>query len=174
MAGLYAVVAFVLVVAIGTWLSRRRGARSHYLDEWTRGEGEHRLLDPAADFYVVTRLGQAKVMTFVRRRRASVLITDRTLIVGMKAALSKRHVITHMIHLAQSSEPELGQLTGGLFSKGYVVLSARRGITVEMDGSKPYVRIVPDSTASATNIDHLRLYCDDPEGLIASLRAVSG
>lgn len=173
MYALYAVAAFVAVVAVGAVVSRRRGARVHYLDAWTPAEGEQRLLeDPAADVYVVPRLGQAKVMSFARRGRTRAVVTDRALIVGMKAAFSKRHIITHVVHLSRDGMPDadLGKLSGGLYSTGYISLSAQpAGITTSIDGSKPYVRIAPDPTASGANIEHLRLYTDDAERMRAAL-----
>jgi hypothetical protein len=175
MFAVYAVTAFLLVIAVGVIVSRRRGARMHYLDAWTPEPGEEqRLVDPEADFYVVPRLGQARVMTFARRHRTTAVVTDRSLVIAAKAALSKRRAITHVVHLApaQGSVAALGQLSGGLFSIGYVALSASAaGITDERDGQKPYIKIVPDPTPSAVNIDHLRLYCDDAARMRAALVA---
>ena len=177
MFAVYVVAAFVVVVAPGAVVSRRNGARVHYIDAWTPADGEHRVHeDPAADFYVVPRLGQAKVMSFARRGRTRAVVTDRALVIAMKAAFSKRHIITHVIGLSSdgTADVALGELSGGLFSKGFIVLSAGRvAITAEMDGAKPYVRIVPDSTASATNIEHLRLYCEDTDRMRAALGATA-
>lgn len=177
MVTVYVVIGFLLVVAVGVVTSRLRGARMHYLDAWSPGPGEERRLeDPRADFYVVTRLGQARVMTFARRHRSTAVVTDRSLVIATRALLSKRYAITHVVRLSHPLEPAapLGQLSGGLFTIGYVTLAASApGITEERDGSKPYVRIVPDPTPSATNIEHLRLYCDDATRMCAALVAAA-
>jgi hypothetical protein len=171
----YVVAAFVLVVAAGIVVSRRRGARMHYLDAWTPEPGEERRLeDSAADFYVVPRLGPARVMTFSRRRRSTAVVTDRRLVIASRVLLSKRYGITHVVHLGAhaGADPTLGQLGGGLFSVGYTALAASvEGITEALDGKKPYVRVVPDPTPSATNIEHLRLYTDDATAMRAALVA---
>lgn len=169
------VAAFLLVVSVGILVSRRRGARMHYLDAWATDPGEERRLeDPAADFYVVPRLGQAMIMTFARRHRTTAVVTDRRLIVATRVAFSKRYGITHVVHLGASGHADgtLDQLTGGLFSVGYTALAASaEGITAELDDKRPYVRIVPDPTPSATNIEHLRLYTDDATAMCAALVA---
>ncbi len=61
--------ALVAIVVIAVVVNRVRGARAHYLDAWTEGPGERRLIeDRAADFAVVSKMGQAKVMSFPRLR----------------------------------------------------------------------------------------------------------
>lgn len=171
----------VLVVASGAVLGRRRGARMHYLDAWEPDQGERRVLDdPRADFYVVPRLGQALKMSFARRRRTTAVVTDRRLVIATRLLLSRRYGITHVVLLgpAEREAAALGELGGGLFSIGYAVLSASAaGITAELDGRKPYVRIVPDPTRSATNVEHLRLYCDDAAAMrdaLLSAASVAG
>ena len=160
--------ALVAIVLVAIAVNRIRGVRAHYLDTWIPEAGERRLLeDPRADFYAVPRMGQAKVMSFGRRRRTHAVLTSTRIVIATRALLSKRYMITHMIHLGRDDDPpaELGKLSGGLFSAGYTVLSARPSdVTVEDDGGKPYLRIVPEETASSTNIEHYRLYSDDAAG----------
>jgi hypothetical protein len=166
--------ALVAIVLAGIVVSRVRGGRAHYLDAWRPEPHERRLLeDPAADFYVVPRLGQARVMSFARRRRSHAVLTDARLVIATRALMSRRYMITHVIQLDRDAEPpadppaELGQLSGGLYGTGYIVMSARpSGMTVEDAGARPYLRIVPEPTASATNVEHCRLYSDDAAGFL--------
>ena len=167
-----AVLAFVGVLVaialVAIVVNRRRGVRAHYLDAWAPGPGERRLLeDPLADFYVVARMGQAKVMSFARLRRTHAVLTNTRIVIATRALLSKRYMITHMVHLGgdDAPPPELDQLSGGLYTTGYSVVAARPSdMTVEDDGGRPYVRIIPESTASGAMIDHCRLYSDDAAG----------
>ncbi len=162
--------ALVAIVLVAIVVNRVRGSRAHYLDAWSPDPGERRLReDPAADYYVVPRLGQAKVMSFARLRRTHAVLTDRRFVIATRALLSRRYMITHMVHLsgADDAPAELGQMSGGLYTTGYSVLSARASdMTVERDGDKPYLKIVPEPTAAATNIAHCRLYSDDAAGFL--------
>jgi hypothetical protein len=157
--------ALAAIVLVAIVVNRVRGGRAHYLDGWTPEPGERRLLDdPRADFYVVGRLGQARRMSFARFHRSHAVLTDVRIVVATRALLSRRYMITHMVHLAGdgTGPAELGQMSGGLYSTGYIVISARPSeMTVEGDGGKPYLRIVPEQTASGAMIEHCRLYSDD-------------
>lgn len=172
--GMIAVLAFVgalvAIVLAAIVVNRIRGARAHYLDAWTPGPGERRLLEDArADFYVVPRLGQAKVMSFARRHRTHAVLTDTRLVVATRALWSRRYMITHMIHLGRDPEPpaDLARLSGGLYTTGYIVMSARPAdMTVEDDRGKAYLRIVPEPTASGTNVEHCRLYSQNAAGFL--------
>ncbi len=160
--------ALVVIVGGAVVVNRVRGVSAHYIDAWSPEPGEERLVeDPAADFYVVPRLGQAKVMTFARLRRTHVVLTGTRFVIAQKAAMSRRYMITHMLLLhgdGGDEAAELARMTGGQFTKGYVVMSARpEHMTVEADGEKRYLRIVPEPTASATNVEHCRLYSDRAE-----------
>jgi hypothetical protein len=167
--------ALVAIVLVAIVVNRMRGVRAQYLDAWAPEAGERRLLDdPRADFYSIPRMGQAKVMSFARRRRSHAVLTSTRIVIATRALLSRRHMITHVIHLGGDGDPpaELGELGGGLFSAGYIVLSARPSdMTVEDDGGKPYLRIVPQKTTSSTNIEHCRLYSDDAAGFRDSARS---
>ena len=141
---MYALLAFVavlvVIVAIGVAINRLRGGRAHYLDAWTPAAGERTLWeDREADFHVVPRLGQARRMSFARMRRTHAVLTDVRIIVATRALLSRRYMITHMIHLAGRDDgpPELAMLSGGLYSTGYIVLSARPApMTLEDGGAR--------------------------------------
>ncbi len=157
--------ALVVIVGGAIVVNRVRGVSAHYLDAWSPEPGEERLIeDPAADFYVVPRLGQAKVMTFARLRRTHAVLTDARLVIAQKAAMSRRYMITHVLLLhgdGGAEAAELAKMTGGQFTKGYMVMSALpEHMTVDADGDKTYLRIVPEPTASATNVEHCRLYSD--------------
>jgi hypothetical protein len=157
--------ALAAIVIGAVVVNRVRGVRAHYLDAWSPEPGEERLLeDPRADFYVVPRLGQAKVMSFARRRRTHVVLTGARLVIAQKAAMSRRYMITHVLMLHDdggAEAAELERMTAGQFTRGYIVMSARREhMTVEADGGKRYLRIVPEPTPSATNVEHCRLYSD--------------
>lgn len=143
-------------------VNRARGIKAVYLDAWTPEPGESvRFDDPAADFYVVGRTGQAKVMTFARMHRGRAILTDRRLLVGARPLASKRHMLTHVILLPGDASEDLDRLTGGQYRTGYLTFAASpQGMTAETDGDKPLVRIVPDSTASAAMVEHCRLYTD--------------
>ncbi len=158
-AGALAAIAVVAIV-----VNRLRGVRAHYLDDWAPEPGEHRLLeDPAADFYAVPRLGQAKVMSFARIRRSHAVLTNTRIVIATRALFSRRYMITHIVHLdgGGAPPPELGQLNGGLYTSGYIVIAAApAGMTLEGEGGAPYVRIVPEPTASGAMIEHCRLYSD--------------
>ena len=90
--------------------------------------------------------------------------------IATRAFLSKRYMITHMVHLGGDDGPaELGRLSGGLYTTGYTVLSALpSAMTVEEDGAERYLRIAPEPTASGTNIEHCRLYSDVAAGFLAA------
>lgn len=154
-------------------INKIKGVKAHYLDEFQAEAGEEiTLREPGADFHMVTVLGRAHVMSFARLRRAELLVTNKRIVVGQKVFLGKRLMITHMIWLdsAGGDSAEADKLTGGLYAKGYVnYLAQRRSVTSEMDGKKPFVKLIPDSTGSATNIEHLRLYVDAPEKLLAAI-----
>lgn len=156
--------ALAAIVLFAVVVTRVRGGRAHYLEDWSPDPGERVLVeDRRADFYVVPRLGQAKVMSFARMHRSRAVLTDRRLVVATRALLSRRYMITHMIFLDGAADPpaELGRLSGGLYSVGYQVMSAGPArMTVEEDGAKTYLRIVPEPTASGTNVEHCRLYSD--------------
>lgn len=143
-------------------INRARGIKAVYLEAWSPEPGESvRFDDPAADFYVIPRLGQAKVMSFARMHRGRAILTDRRLLVGARPLASKRHMLTHVILLPGSDSEDLGRLTAGQFRTGYQTYAARpEGMTAEADGDKAFIRIVPDSTASTTTIEHCRLYTD--------------
>lgn len=139
-------------------------ASASYIETWEPEPGERRLIDdPRADFYAVPRLGQARRMSFARMHRTHAVVTDARIVVAAKAFMSRRHMITHVILLdpAEGAAPELGKLSGGLFSRGFEILAARRAdLSVEDAGGRAYLRIVPQPTASGTNIEHCRLYSD--------------
>jgi hypothetical protein len=169
MVALLAFIGALAAIVVGAVVVNRvRGVRAQYLDAWTPDPGEERLLeDPGADFSVVPRLGQAKVMTFARRRRTHAVLTATRLVIAQRALMSRRYMITHVLLLhAGSGEDgaeaaELEHRTGGQFTRGYVVMSTTPDrITVEADGAKAYLRIVPEPTPSATNVEHCRLYSD--------------
>jgi hypothetical protein len=172
------VAALAAIVAGAVVVNRVRGAKAHYLESWTPEPGERTLAeDLGADFAVVGRTGQAKVMTFPRLRRTRVVMTDARIVIAPRALASKRHMITYVILLAGDGTPDdedLRGLGGGLTTTGYITIAARpEGMTVEPDGSKRYLRIVPEPTASAAMIEHCRLYSDDPEAFLEAARAVS-
>ena len=172
------VAALAAIVAGAVVVNRVRGAKAHYLESWTPEPGERTLAeDPAADFAVVGRTGQAKVMTFPRLRRTQAVMTDRRMIIAPRALASKRHMVTYVILLAGDEPPvddDLGGLGGGLTTTGYVTIAARPDrMTVEPDGSKRYLRIVPEPTASAAMIEHCRLYLDDPDAFLAAAHSAS-
>ncbi len=163
--------ALVAIVLLAVVVNRVRGVRARYLDAWEPEPGERRLLeDPAADFYVVPRLGQAKVMSFARMRRTHAVLTDERLVIATRALLSKKYMITDVILLGSErgdGAAELGHMSGGLFSTGYTVMAADPSdMTVEDGGGTAYLRIVPRPTASATNVEHCRLYSDDAAGFL--------
>lgn len=164
--------ALAAIVVGAVVVNRVRGVRAQYLDAWTPDPGEERLLeDPGADFSLIPRLGQARVMTFARRRRTHAVLTATRLVIAQRALMSRRYMITHVLLLhagsgdagaeAEAEAAELEHRTGGQFTRGYVVMSTSPDrITVEADGAKAYLRIVPEPTASATNVEHCRLYSD--------------
>lgn len=162
--------ALVAIVLVAVAVNRKRGIRATYLDAWEPEPGERRLMeDAAADFYVVPRLGQAKKMSFARMHRSHAVLTSTRLVVATRALGSKRYMVTHMLHLGDGGDgpAELGQLSGGLLTVGYDVLAAQASaMTVERDGDKTYLRIVPEPTASGTNVEHCRLYSDDAQGFL--------
>jgi len=155
----------LIAIAVGAIVVNRiKGVHAHYLESWAPMPGEQRVLDdPAADFYVIPIMGQAEIMSFARRHRTHAVLTDARLIIATKVLLSSRHMITHIVQLTDDADAqdELNLLTGGQFTKGFITYSARPNrMTVASDGRKTYLRIVPEPTASATNIEHCRLYTD--------------
>jgi hypothetical protein len=105
-------------------------------------------------------------------------MTDARIVIAVRALASKRHMITHVILLVTGDEPpadeDLRGLGGGLTTTGYITIAARpEGMTVEPDGSKRYLRIVPEPTASAAMIEHCRLYGDDPDAFLEAARSAS-
>lgn len=171
--------ALVAIAVLAIVVNRVRGGRAHYLDAWAPEAGERVLLeDRAADFYVVPRLGQARKMSFARLHRTHAVLTDTRIVIATRALLSRRYMITHMVHLGGDPAPaELGRMSGGLYSTGYAVVSARPSEMTLEDGAKPYLRIVPEQTASGAMIEHCRLYSDDAAGFLAaaiSIRRADG
>jgi len=154
-------------------INKIKGVKAHYLDELETEPGEetkHR--EPSADFHRVTELGRAMVMSFPRLRRAEAIVTNKRVIIGQKVFLGKRYMITHMILLdsAGGDSAELDKLTGGLYAKGYVIyLAHRNNVTLQVDGNAPFIKLVLESTSSAANIEHLRLYVDAPGRIMAAI-----
>lgn len=165
------------IVVVAVVVNRVRGARAHHLDAWTPGPDERTLAeDGEADFAVVPRLGQARVMTFPRLRRTHAVMTSARIVVATRALASRRYMITHVVHLdGGSGEPpaELGGLGGGLTTVGYTAIAARPSeMTLEDDHGKPYLRIVPQPTRSATNVEHCRLYSDRAALFLDAARSI--
>jgi hypothetical protein len=164
------IIGFVLGAML---INKIKGVKAHYLDAFHPEAGEaEKLRETGTDFYVVSVLGQARVMSFARLRRGEVLVTNKRIVVGQKVLLGKRYMITHEILLDTAGDEgsQLDKLTGGLYAKGYVsYLAQRQNVSSELDGKKPYLKFIPDSTGSATNIEHLRLYVDAPENLLAAI-----
>ncbi|AFM12333.1 hypothetical protein [Turneriella parva] len=154
-------------------INKIKGVKAQYLDAFTAEPGEEVLhREAGADFHMVTRLGRAQVMSFARLRRAELIVTNRRIVIGQKVMFGKRYMITHTIWLeaAANVQTELDKMTGGQYSLGYVnYLVKRSAATAEIDGKKPYVKFVPEPTASATNIEHLRVYVDAPEKLLGAI-----
>jgi hypothetical protein len=179
MTALIAFVAALAAIVVGAVVVNKvRGGTAHYLESWTPEPGERTLADdPAADFAVVGRTGQAKVMTFPRLRRTHAVMTDARIVIAVRALASRRHMITYVILLVGDDLPaddDLRGLGGGLTTSGYITIAARpEAMTVEVDGSKRYLRIVPEQTASAAMIEHCRLYGDDPDAFLAAVQSAS-
>ncbi len=171
---LIAIAAFILGAML---INKIKGVKAQYLDAFTPESGEqivHR--EAGADFHMVTKLGRAQVMSFARLRRAELILTNRRIVVGQKVLFGKRYMITHVLWLDSGStvQSELDKMTGGQYSLGYVnYLAKRSAVTSELDGKKPYVKFIPDATASATNIEHLRIYVDAPEKMLAAITGKS-
>jgi len=168
------VAAFVVVLAGFVLVSRRMGARAHYLRDWRPAEDDSVLLvDDRADFYVVARFGQAVKMTFARRGRAKIRITRRQVVVAEKVAMADKWMITHVLLRDGAAVPaEAERIDSGLMSTGCTtfVLSAGE-VSAERDGDQPYVRLVPQHIGGATNIEHCRLYSDQADAIVALLAA---
>jgi hypothetical protein len=166
-------VAIAVIILGAITINKIKGVKAQYLDAFAAdaGEGElHR--EAGADFHMVTKLGRAQVMSFARLRRAELIVTTRRIVIGQKVLFGKRYMITHVIWLdaAANVQGELDKMTGGQYSLGYVnYLVKRSAATSEIDGKKPYVKFIPEPTASATNIEHLRVYVDAPEKLMAAI-----
>ena len=170
------VAALAAIVAGAVVVNRIRGARAHYVETWAPEVGERILAeDRAADFAVVGRMGQAKVMTFARLRRTHAVMTTSRIVIAVRALASKRHMITYVILLQDDDPPsddDLRRLGGGLTTTGYITIAARpSGMTVEQDGAKRSLRIVPEPTESAAMIEHCRLYGDDPDAFLEAARS---
>ena len=171
--------AFLLALIAGAWLfTRLKGIQAQYTETFALGPEEKTLPeDLAADFYVVPALGLAAFMSFARMGRAHVLLTNRRMIIGQKVLFGKKHMVTDVIHWAPNPDvrDELDKMTGGLFTRGYTSrLSAPDKTSVEMDGKKPYLRIILSDVASSANVDHCRLYTEraaEARAKIASLAA---
>ena len=171
---------YIFLIVVPTFIlgaiifNKIKGVKAHYLDVFAADSGEEVLhREAGADFHMVTKLGRAQVMSFARLRRAELVVTNRRIVVGQKVLFGKRYMITHVIWLDSGAtiQSELDKMTGGQYSLGYVnYLAKRAAVTSEIDGKKPYVKFIPDATASATNIEHLRLYVDAPDKLLAAIR----
>ncbi len=110
-------------------------------------------------------MGQAALMSFSRLKRTHAILTNKRLIIGQRVFFGVRHMITHMLYLDGNAAPadELNKLSAGLYSKGYQVwLTPRENFSAAMDSKKPYLKIIPDKTESTINIEHCRLYSDQP------------
>lgn len=102
-------------------------------------------------------------MSFARLKRAHAIFTTKRIIIGQKAFLSKKYMITHILYFDTTghSGKELTEVTGGLYTLGYQVFSFHKEmLSIEKDGNKSYLKLIPVPTASATNIEHMRIYFD--------------
>lgn len=155
-------------------VNKIKGVKAQYIDAWQRDIDEQiRFEDKAADFHPVTILGRAGIMSFARLKRTHAIVTTKRIVIAQKVFLGKRYMITHMLYLNKDVAPadELSKLSGGLYSKGYQVwLTPPDKFTVETDGKKPYLKIIPDNSSSATNIEHCRLYSDESLANIVGLK----
>ena len=156
-------------------INKISGAKAHYMDQLVLMPGEIKITeDREADFHVITSLGKAAYMSFARPRRTHVVLTDCRMVIASKVLFGGRYMITHMLYFTRDKAPavELDKVSGGLYSRGYLIMQTDRStMTAEMDGTKPFIRIVPVATASATNIEHGRLYSENAENI---LRAAKG
>ena len=95
--------------------------------------------------------------------------------IAVRTLASKRHMITYVILLQGDDPPsddDLRRRDGGLTTTGYITIAARpSGMTMEQDGAKRYLRIVPEPTESAEMIEHCRLYGDDPTAFLEAARS---
>lgn len=152
------------IFLIAIIINKIRGIKASYINSLALSEGEPIIWqDGSADFHLVPKMGQAKFMSFSRMNRAHIICTDRRIIVGQKVFLGKKYIITHMLYF--SADPkikkELDSLTAGQYSLGYLVyLVDKNQFSAEMDGKKCYLKIIPVSTKSSTNIEHCRVYSD--------------
>ncbi|NCS94440.1 MAG: hypothetical protein GW761_11625 [Leptospira sp.] len=167
---------FIFAVAciffIAILINKIRGIKASYIDSLELSEDEPIIWqDVLADFHIVTKMGQAMFMSFSRMRRAKIIITDQRIIVGQKVFLGKKYLITHMLYfsadpkmkkdLDSRTEEALDSITAGQYSLGYLVyLVDKNQFSAEMDGKKCYLKIIPVSTKSSTNLEHCRLYSD--------------
>ena len=158
------------LVLLAMIVNKINGVKAHYIDALSFEAGETKVAeDREADFHVVTLLGKAAYMSFARLRRTHAVFTDSRIVIASKVLFGSRYMITHMLYYARDNAPaaELDKISGGLYSKGYLVMRADRGaMTVEMDGKKPFIRIVPVATLSSTNIEYGRLYCDNAADIL--------
>lgn len=162
------------IVIVAVVVNKIKGAKALYIETGTLVAGEAlRFEDKDADFYTVTVLGQAKLMTFGRLARAHALITNQRIIIGQKTLFGGKYMITNMFYYDAASAPAgvLDELMGGQLSLGYLVrLIDRTNSSQEIDGEKRYVKIIPQATASATNVAHCRLYTEHAGAMLTAMR----
>ncbi len=154
-------VAFVVIAKI---VNAIKGVKASYIDSFRPDSEEQTLFEEKeGDFYSVSRLGQAKIMSFARLKRTHAIFTSKRIIIGQKAFLSKKYMITHILYYDTTGHTgrELTEITGGLYSLGYQVFSIFKDqITLEKDGNKSFLKLIPVPTTSATNVEHMRIYSD--------------
>lgn len=157
-------IALFSIIILSILINKIKGVKTHYLNSLTLEKDEPIIWqDGSADFHLVPKMGQAMFMSFSRMKRAHIILTEQKIIVGQKVFLGKKYIITHMLYF--SADPkikkELDSLTAGQYSLGYLVYQVDKNqFSAEMDGKKCYLKIIPVSTKSSTNLEHCRLYSD--------------
>jgi hypothetical protein len=150
------------IVVLGWGVSKITGARAFYVEDWPLDPGESVLWrDDAADVYLIPQLGQARVMSFARLHRSSVMVTNKRVVIGAKTLFGGKHMVQQVLHLAASPDGQTENLGVGLLTVGYQAIVIQPEIEPHLDEKKPYVDLLPASGhASSANLWRIRLFTD--------------
>ncbi len=150
------------IVAVGWIVSKLTGSRAFYLEDWKFADGETVLWrDEAADVFLIPTLGQARVISFARRHRSTVVVTSKRILVGAQTLFGNKRMVLQVLYRETPADGQSEHLDGGLLTVGYQALVIRPEVAAHLDEKQPYVDLLPaDGHASSTNLQTIRIYTD--------------
>lgn len=152
------------IVVVGWSISKWKGSKAYFIEDWRYDEGETILWrDDSADVAVIPKFGQARAMTPARLHRWPVVVTNSRVIIADKTLTGKGMVI-YVLYPRAAPDGQSSHLDGGLLTRGYstIAIEPDAGLDHLADDTKhPYVVLTPvDGERSSTNLFQFRIYTD--------------